>query len=65
MPNPLLLNRAGLRRCGIRLANSTLLRLEAAGQFPSRVRIGNSVFWRGQEIEEYVDQLSNQRGAGE
>ena len=58
MSLPILLNRAGLRSRGIPLSNSTLLRLEKTGQFPSRVRIGNSVFWRIQDIEQYVDRLA-------
>lgn len=62
MQKPIVLNRGGLRRSGIRLANSTLLRLEHRGAFPARIRIGKSVFWRAAEIEDYVARLAD-RGA--
>ena len=38
--NKILLTRSDLPRLGLNLSPSTLLRLEAAGQFPKRVRIG-------------------------
>lgn len=61
--NPLLLDRAGLRRSGIKLSNATLLRLEARGEFPRRLRIGNSVFWQAHELDEYVGNLAARREA--
>ena len=41
-----LANRADLARFGIKVSNSTLLRWEAAGRFPRRIRMaGTSVAW--------------------
>jgi prophage regulatory protein len=60
--NPYLLDRGDLKRRGIKIANSTLLRLEASGSFPKRVRIGGQkVAWIAQEIEEYVHALADAR----
>ena len=60
--NPYLFDRGDLQRRGIKLANSTLLRLEAAGAFPKRVRIGGQkVAWIAQEVEEYVHALADAR----
>jgi len=62
--NPILYDRSDLRRCGIKISNSTLLRLEAAGRFPKRVRIGaHSVAWLANEVEQYVSDLSMAREA--
>lgn len=45
------LTRADLKALGIWQSNSTLLRLEAAGRFPRRLRIGGtSVCWDRAEI---------------
>jgi hypothetical protein len=42
----MLLTREDLPRLGITISPSTLLRLEAAGQFPKRIRLGHhSVAW--------------------
>jgi predicted DNA-binding transcriptional regulator AlpA len=60
--NPFLYDRVDLRRRGIKLSNSTLLRLEASGRFPVRVRIGNSVAWLVDEIDRHVEDLRNARG---
>lgn len=58
----LLLTRGDLPRMGIRISNSTLLRLEAAGKFPKRVRIGaHSVAWLASEIEAHVTALAAER----
>lgn len=60
----LLYNREHLPRLGINLSNSTMLRLEAAGQFPKRVRIGaHSVAWLASEIHEHIVKLAAERGA--
>lgn len=57
-----LYTRADLRRRGIMVSNSTLLRLEAAGRFPKRVRIGDhSVAWSGSEIDAHIRQLISER----
>jgi predicted DNA-binding transcriptional regulator AlpA len=60
----LLYSREHLPRLGINLSNSTMLRLEAAGQFPKRVRIGaHSVAWLAAEIHEHIAKLAAERGA--
>lgn len=64
--NLLLLTRGDLPKLGIKLSNSTLLRLEAAGRFPRRVRLGgHSVAWVAAEIQEYVRSLADERGGGQ
>lgn len=61
----LLYNREHLPRLGINLSNSTMLRLEAAGQFPKRVRIGaHSVAWLASEIHEHIAKLAAERELG-
>jgi predicted DNA-binding transcriptional regulator AlpA len=60
----LLYSREHLPRLGINLSNSTMLRLEASGQFPKRVRIGaHSVAWLASEIHEHITKLAAERGA--
>jgi len=50
-----LANRADLARLGIKVSNSTLLRWEAAGRFPRRIRMaGTSVAWLLSEIEDWL-----------
>lgn len=59
----ILLTRGDLPRLGINLSNSTMLRLEAAGQFPKRVRIGaHSVAWLASEIFAHIEKLAAARG---
>ncbi|MGR3604813.1 helix-turn-helix transcriptional regulator [Sulfitobacter sp.] len=61
-PNKLLLVRGDLPRLGINLSPSTLLRLEAAGKFPKRVRIGaHSVAWLASEIHAHIEALAAER----
>lgn len=63
-PNKILLTREDLPRLGLNLSPSTLLRLEAAGQFPKRVRIGaHSVAWLASEIDAHIAKLAAERGA--
>lgn len=63
LPQKLLLTRDDLPRLGINLSPSTLLRLEAAGQFPKRVRVGaHSVAWLSSEIRAHIDALASARG---
>jgi prophage regulatory protein len=63
--NKILLTRQDLPRLGLNLSNSTMLRLEAAGQFPKRVRIGaHSVAWLASEIHEHIAKLADDREAG-
>lgn len=62
--NKILLTRQDLPRLGINLSNSTMLRLEAVGNFPKRVRIGaHSVAWIAAEIHEHIAKLAAERGA--
>ncbi|MBX3564837.1 MAG: AlpA family phage regulatory protein [Sphingomonas sp.] len=59
-----LYDRADLRRRGIKISNSTLLRLEAAGSFPKRVRIGaHSIAWLASEIDAHIAALAEAREA--
>jgi len=63
MENTVLLDLAALRRRGIRVSKSTLLRLEAKGRFPKRVRIGDhSIAWLQTEIDAHIEALSLARG---
>lgn len=63
--NPIIYDRSDLRRRGIKLSNSTLLRLEAAGRFPRRVRVGaHSVAWIATEIDGHIDDLAQAREGG-
>lgn len=60
----LLYTREHLPRLGLNLSPSTLLRLEAAGQFPKRVRVGaHSVAWLASEIHEHIAKLAAERDA--
>ena len=62
--NKLLLVREDLPRLGINLSPSTLLRLEADGKFPKRVRIGErSVPWLASEIHAHIEALAAKREA--
>jgi prophage regulatory protein len=64
MGGRLLYSREHLPRLGLNLSNSTMLRLEAAGQFPKRIRIGaHSVAWLASEIHEHIAKLAADRGA--
>lgn len=57
-----LYTRTDLRAYGIRVSNSTLLRLEAAGNFPARIRLsGHSVAWIRDEIDAHIAALANRR----
>jgi prophage regulatory protein len=58
----LLYSREHLARIGVPQSNSTLLRWEAAGKFPKRVRIGDqSVAWLAAEIHAHLDALAEAR----
>lgn len=57
-----LANRADLARLGIKVSNSTLLRWEAAGRFPRRIRMaGTSVAWLLAEIEQWLTDRAEER----
>ena len=65
LQNALLLTRGDLPKLGIKLSNSTLLRLEAAGKFPKRVRLGgHSVAWLANEVREHIAMLADARPCG-
>jgi prophage regulatory protein len=65
--NPIVLNRADLRLRGLPYSNSTLLRWEAAGRFPKRVRLGGAgghcVGWLASEVTAHIEALSAAREA--
>jgi len=61
MTNPVLIDQAALRRRGIPHHNSTLLRLEAKGQFPKRVRVGAKKFWLAEELDDFIASLSTKK----
>ncbi|UWR16307.1 AlpA family transcriptional regulator [Sulfitobacter sp. M368] len=57
-----LATRADLKRLGIIVSNSTLLRWEARGRFPRRVRLaGTSVAWLLKEIEQWLAERAEAR----
>ncbi|WP_282129717.1 helix-turn-helix transcriptional regulator [Roseobacter litoralis] len=57
-----LATRADLKRLGIIVSNSTLLRWEARGRFPRRVRLaGTSVAWLLKEIEQWLAERAEER----
>lgn len=57
-----LATRADLKRLGIIVSNSTLLRWEARGRFPRRVRLaGTSVAWLLNEIEQWLSERAEER----
>lgn len=63
-PNKILIGREDLARLGITMSNSTLLRLEASGRFPKRVRMGaHSVAWIAAEIHAHIAMLAAEREA--
>lgn len=61
-PNKRLATRDDLKRMGITLSNTTLLRLEARGRFPRRLRIGGTtVAWLMSEIEDWLAERADER----
>ncbi|MER9209181.1 AlpA family phage regulatory protein [Mesorhizobium sp. M0771] len=58
-----ILSLAGVREL-IPLSRSQIFRLERAGQFPSRIRIGmRRIGWFDSDIEEWLDGRRNASGA--
>jgi prophage regulatory protein len=56
------LSLADLADRGIPFVNDSLLRMEKAGKFPRRVRLGyNRVVWVESEIDEWMAQLVSER----
>ncbi len=61
-PNKRLATRVDLKRMGITLSNTTLLRLEARGRFPRRLRIGGTtVAWLMSEIDDWLAERAEER----
>lgn len=57
-----LATRDDLKRLGIIVSNTTLLRWEARGRFPRRIRMaGTSVAWFHSEIEDWLTERSAER----
>ena len=51
--------------CGIPYSPQHIARLEAAGKFPKRIRLGqNRVVWLLKEVEEWLDERIAKRDAG-
>ena len=58
----LLYTRADLKRLGITVSNSSLLRWEAAGRFPRRIRMaGTSVAWIAAEVTAWLAARAEER----
>jgi prophage regulatory protein len=57
MKNPLLIDHGDLCQRGVKLHNSTLLRLEAKGQWPKRVKVGAKTHWLAEEVDEFIKGL--------
>jgi len=53
----LLIDHAALRKLGIKLDNSTLLRLEAKNQWPRRVKVGATTYWKWEEVSNFISRL--------
>ena len=57
-----LATRADLKRLGINVSNTTLLRWEARGRFPRRIRMaGTSVAWFLSEIDDWLTECAEER----
>lgn len=57
-----LATRADLRRLGIKVSNTTLLRWEAHGRFPRRIRMaGTTVAWFVSDIEDWLADRAAER----
>ena len=61
-PKRLLLNRSDLKKLGISVSNSSLLRWEHAGRFPRRIRLaGTSVAWLKSEVDLWLKDRATER----
>ncbi|TIL31699.1 AlpA family phage regulatory protein [Mesorhizobium sp.] len=57
-----LLVRDDLKRLGIKVSNSSLLRWEMRGRFPRRIRMaGTTVAWLADEVREWVEARKAER----
>tara|TARA_R100000406_G_scaffold29621_1_gene19184 strand:- start:651 stop:836 length:186 start_codon:yes stop_codon:yes gene_type:complete len=61
MTRPLLIDHAGLRARGVKLHNSTLLRLDAQNRWPKRVKVGAKTYWLPEEVDEFIKGLKAER----
>ena len=60
--DPVLINREDLVSLGIKVSNSSLLRWEAAGRFPRRIRMaGTSVAWLKAEVDAWFEARAEER----
>lgn len=58
------LSRNDLKRLGINVSNSTLLRWEHLGRFPRRIRMaGTSVAWLKSEVDEWLSDRAKERSS--
>jgi prophage regulatory protein len=58
----MLATRDDLKRMGIKVSNVTLLRWEARGRFPRRIRMaGTTVAWFLSEIEDWLKERAEER----
>lgn len=59
---PVILGRDDLRKIGIKVSNSSLLRWENAGLFPRRLRLaGTRVAWLKSEIDDWFNTRAEER----
>ncbi len=55
-------SRADLKKLGITVSNTTLLRWEQLGQFPRRIRMsGTRVGWLKSEVDEWIRERAAER----
>jgi len=65
IPSAVLLSRHDLKAIGIRFSAAPLLRLEAAGNFPPRLRLSTlRVAWVKQEVLDWIEQRVAERAEG-
>ncbi|MEQ9637882.1 MAG: AlpA family phage regulatory protein [Devosia marina] len=61
-PSKLLLTRTDLKRIGITVSNSSLLRWEQRGRFPRRIRMaGTTVAWLKTEVDAWLEARAEER----
>jgi predicted DNA-binding transcriptional regulator AlpA len=60
----LLYTRADLKRLGITVSNTSLLRWEATGRFPRRIRMaGTSIAWIAAEVTAWLAARAEERAS--
>jgi prophage regulatory protein len=61
--NPYVYDRLDLRRRGIKISNSTQLRMEAEGRFPKRRYLSpHTVVWLAADIDDFLARLAEEAG---